>query len=286
MASPDVVLKPRGFGKTRRRDAWWATPLAVFLALSAFIVYATWAAFQGQDYWVGPYLSPFYSPELFGPSPHALFGPKPAWWPSFLPFSAALLILWAPGGFRFTCYYYRGAYYKAFWADPPSCAVGEPRKSYLGERSFPLIFQNVHRYFMYLAVVFLVLLAHDVWKALWFTNPATGQTSFGIGVGTLVLATNVVMLGGYTLGCHSMRHLVGGVLDRISASPARKVAYDCSSCLNRGHQRWAWFSLFTVAFSDVYVRLVAKGIWHDAYFTFSDMHVHVSTILNTARGLF
>ena len=56
-----------------------------------------------------------------------------------------MLILWAPGGFRLTCYYYRGAYYKAFWADPPSCAVGEPRKSYWGERSFPLILQNVHR---------------------------------------------------------------------------------------------------------------------------------------------
>ena len=76
---------------------------------------------------------------------------KPGWWPAALPFSAALLILWAPGGFRFTCYYYRGAYYKAFWADPPSCAVGEPRKKYLGEQSFPLILQNIHRYFLYLA---------------------------------------------------------------------------------------------------------------------------------------
>jgi hypothetical protein len=43
------------------------------------------------------------------------------WWPAALPFSAALLILWAPGGFRFTCYYYRGAYYKAFWQDPTAC---------------------------------------------------------------------------------------------------------------------------------------------------------------------
>jgi hypothetical protein len=60
-----------------------------------------------------------------------------------------LLILWAPGGFRLTCYYYRGAYYKSFWADPPSCAVGEPRKHYRRERSFPLILQNVHRYYLY-----------------------------------------------------------------------------------------------------------------------------------------
>ena len=52
--------------------------------------------------------------------------------------------------------YYRGAYYKAFWADPPACSVGEPRKTYLGERYFPLILQNVHRYFMLSAVIFLV----------------------------------------------------------------------------------------------------------------------------------
>ena len=110
-----------------------------------------------------------------------------------LPFSAALLILWAPGGFRFTCYYYRGAYYKAFWADPPACAVGEPRKSYLGERSFPLILQNVHRYFLYLALLFLFVLSYDVWKAMWFTD-AAGRTTFGIGVGTIVLAVNRVLL--------------------------------------------------------------------------------------------
>src|SRR5262245_48729759 len=101
------------FLRTARRDAWWAHPALVLGVLSAFVVYATWAAFQGKNYWYGPYLSPFYSPELFGDSPHAWFGPKPGWWPSFVPFSPALLILWAPGLFRFTCYYYRGAYYKS-----------------------------------------------------------------------------------------------------------------------------------------------------------------------------
>jgi hypothetical protein len=257
------VLKRRSFGETMRRDAWWVTPLATFLGLSAFVVYATWAAFQGDHYTYGPYLSPFYSPEVFGPSPHSWFGPKPDWWPLWLPFSPALLILWAPGGFRLTCYYYRGAYYKAFWADPPSCAVGEPRKRYLGERSFPLILQNVHRYFLYLALVFLVFLIHDVWKALWFTDPATGVTSFGLGVGTLVLAANVVLLGGYTLGCHSLRHLVGGALDQLSRSPGRFAAYRCVGCFNRRHMNWAWGSLFMVAFADVYVRLCSMGIWTD-----------------------
>src|SRR5678809_1337580 len=182
----------RRFGETARRDFWWIQPAAVFLGLSAFIVYATWAAFQGNHYEFGPYLSPFYSPLLFGEGPHSWFGPKPGWWPGALPFSAALLILWAPGGFRFTCYYYRGAYYKAFWADPPGCAVGEPRKTYWGERSFPLILQNVHRYFLYIAVIFVGMLSYDVWQAMWFDAPGGGK-QFGIGLGTVVLAVNVTL---------------------------------------------------------------------------------------------
>jgi hypothetical protein len=256
-----ALTKQRTLGQTSRPDNWWVTPLVIFMGLSTFIVYSTWAAFQGDHYTFGPYLSPFYAPELFGDSPHAWFGPKPSFIPSWLPFSPALLILWAPGGFRFTCYYYRGAYYKAFWADPPACAVGEPRKSYWGERSFPLIFQNIHRYFLYIAVLFIFLLAYDAYKAFWFED-GTG-THFGIGVGSLVLTINVVLLGSYTFGCHSMRHLVGGLFDRLSAHKARTVAYNCSSCLNRRHQLFAWMSLFSVGFSDLYVRMCSMGVFTD-----------------------
>lgn len=253
----------RGFGTTSRRDKWWAAPLGVFVGLSLFVVYATWAAFQGDHYHYGPYLSPFYAPELWGTSPHAWFGPRPGWWPAVIPFSPALLILPFPGGFRFTCYYYRGAYYKAFWADPPSCAVGEPRSSYLGEHSFPLILQNVHRFFMWVAVVFIGFLAYDVWKAFWFTNPTTGAEEFGIGVGTIVLAVNVALLASYTWGCHVLRHVVGGRMDEVSKSPVCDFAYSCVSHLNVRHQLFAWCSLFSVMFADVYVRLCSMGIWTD-----------------------
>ncbi len=262
MSPVTLTAKKRGLGETTRQDGWWVQPLLVFLGFTTFIVYSTWAAFQNAHYTAGPYLSPFYSPEIFGDSPHAWFGPKPSWWPGFLPFSPALLILPFPGLFRFTCYYYRGAYYKAFWADPPGCAVGELRKHYRGEQKLPLIIQNVHRYAFYIALLFLVVLTYDAILALRFPA-AGGGVEFGIGVGTLVLWTNVALLSSYTLGCHSFRHLIGGALDVFTGKPIRKKAYDCVSCLNRRHMVWAWCSLFSVGFSDVYIRMVSMGIWHD-----------------------
>jgi hypothetical protein len=261
----------RRFGQTARTDAWWLSSAVTFVGLSAFIVYATWAGYVATNFEYGPYLSPMYSPLLFGPSAHAWFGGpfQPEWWPSFLRYSPAALILWGPGGFRLTCYYYRGAYYKAFWADPPGCAVGEPRKTYLGERWFPLVLQNIHRYFMYIGVVFIAILSYDAWVAMWFPTDGSAvlqpgaPTEFGIGVGTIVLALNAVFLGCWTFGCHSLRHLAGGVIDVMSGRPVRKTAYACVSCLNRWHMKWAWISLFWVAFADLYVRLCAMGIWTD-----------------------
>ena len=257
MSSIDVPLKQAGFGQTARKDVWWREPLLVFLGFSAFIVYSTWAALQGNNYLFtgggADYLSPFYSPLLLTD--------KPGWWPAFIPFSAAMLILWAPGGFRLTCYYYRGAYYKAFWADPLSCTVGEPRKTYWGERTFPLILQNVHRYFLYLAIVFIFILAADAWRAIRFDGPNGKQ--FGLAVGSIVMIINPILLGAYTFGCHSLRHLVGGRMDVMSKNPTRKSCYDCVSSLNRRHMLFAWMSLFWVGFTDVYVRLCSMGIWTD-----------------------
>ena len=173
--------------------------------------------------------------------------------------------MWIPAGFRFTCYYYRGAYYKAFWLDPVACAVGEPRKGYLGERYLPLVLQNVHRYFLYLALAFILILGRDAFDSLWFRD-ANGVAHFGLAVGSIVLIINVYLLAGYTLGCHSLRHLVGGFLDSKSKSPACASCYNAVSCLNKRHMLWAWLSLFWVGFTDVYIRLCAMGIWTDFRF--------------------
>ena len=263
----------RGFGETLRKDYWWIEPTLVFLGFLTFIVYSTWAALQGTHYFLhdngANYLSPFYAPLIWdapGQESHfAWFGPWPQWWPSFIPATPALLILWAPGLFRFTCYYYRGAYYKAFWADPLSCSVGEPKfrcENYRGEARLPLIFQNIHRYFMYIAVIFIGLLLWEAWYSLWWTTE-DGSSKFGVGVGSVILFANVFLLGGYTFGCHSLRHVIGGWRNAFSKAPVSKKAYDCVSCLNRRHMQWAWVSLFMVGFSDLYIRLCSMGIWTD-----------------------
>ena len=257
-----------GFATTGRKDGWWVEPTLVFLGLSAFIAYANWALFQAEHYYADPYLSPFYSPVLFAdPSVpgHALelawFGGWPAWWPEFLPPSPAMLILVFPLSFRFTCYYYRKAYYRAFAGSPPGCAVGPlgaGKRKYNGETAL-MIFQNLHRYAMYFALVFIVLLAHDAYLS--FNRDGV----WGVGVGSVVLCMNVILLGGYTFGCHSFRHLIGGHDDCMSCgkNTMKYGAWKRVSWLNARHQLFAWGSLFWVGFSDVYVRLVSMGVITD-----------------------
>ena len=247
------------FGQTERTDNWWAQPLAQAIGLGVLGLYANWAAFQGKHYEYGHYLSPFYSP-LF----------KPSWWP----ISPAFLILWAPLGFRATCYYYRKAYYRAFFTDPAACAVGETNsKGYCGELRFPFILQNLHRYFLYLAVVVLAILWFDVFRAFTFLQP-DGSVRLGIGLGTLALLLNTVLLTGYTFSCHSLRHLIGGKMDCFSCVAAggpRYKAWSFVSVLNGHHMGFAWWSLFSVCFADFYVRMCSMGVFHEHPIYFFDL---------------
>jgi hypothetical protein len=246
MAAQLRAVSRTGFAATERRDAWWVAPLVQGLLLAILITYANWAAFQGVHYQVGGYLSPLYSPLIIIP---------------WLPLPPSFLILVPPVLFRATCYYYRKAYYRSFFLDPPACAVSELRGSgYRGETAFPLILQNLHRYLFYLTLFYLPFLWHDV------VNAAVFDGHFGIGLGTLVILLNTTALTLYSFSCHSARHVVGGSIDCFSACPlnrARHRAWRGASVLNQRHMWFAWLSFFTVCSTDLYVRLVASGVMTD-----------------------
>jgi hypothetical protein len=268
-ASP-AGTPPAGAGRIRlaartlRTDRWWLSPLLTAAGLLFFLAYGTFRVFTSRWYWVESYhyLAPFYSPCLSD----SCVGDSSAGFPRFVPalptwLSPAFIILVFPAGFRLTCYYYRKAYYRAFWLSPPACAVAEPHSKYTGETRFPLIFQNVHRYFFYASVVVAGILSYDV--VLAFHDPAGG---IGMGLGTLILLVNVVFIWAYTFSCHSCRSIVGGRLNHFSKHPMRYWFWTQVSKLNARHQLYAWISLFTVMLADFYVLLVSSGAISDPRF--------------------
>jgi hypothetical protein len=252
-----------------RKDAWWALPVTVVAVLGSFIVYSTWAAFQNAHYYAAPYLSPFYSPCLTRSCAHPTFGAgmPDVWLPIIGIVSPALLILGGPGLFRLTCYYYRKAYYRSFWLSPAACAVRDAGSGYTGETRFPLILQNFHRYTWYVAIFFIVVLAWDALLAFRFPAP-DGTTRFGIGVGTLVMWINVILLAGYTFSCHSCRHVCGGHINEFSKAPTRYALWRGITRLNERHPMFAWLSLFSVGLTDLYIRLVSMGVIRDLRIVF------------------
>jgi hypothetical protein len=260
-----------GFGATARTDRWWVGPGITFVVFSAFVVYTTWALWQAEHYYVGPYLSPFYEPLLFSndhmpgienaaPASHAWFGTWPTWWPGWLPPSPAMLILIFPLSFRMTCYYYRKAYYRAFAGSPPGCAVGPlaGKKKYNGETKLLLI-QNLHRYALYGALIFNFLLAKGAIESYFY------QGQFGVGLGSIIMTINVVLIASYSFGCHSLRHLVGGRKDCMSCGK-NTLTYSTwkgVTWFNERHMQFAWVSLVWVAGTDIYIRLVSMGVITD-----------------------
>ncbi|MFC7817516.1 MULTISPECIES: hypothetical protein [unclassified Streptomyces] len=242
-----------------RTDRWWLAPAATAAGLLAFVVYSTWRAFAGADYYAAPYVSPFYSPCLAENCEPMRAGPNWEVFGSWWGISPAIIILVFPLGFRLTCYYYRKAYYRAFWASPPACAVAEPHKRYSGETRFPLILQNVHRYFFYAALLVALILTYDTVLAFRDEDYAWGH----MGLGTLVFLVNIVLIWAYTLSCHSCRHIVGGKLKHFSRHPVRYRMWQWAGKLNARHMQLAWASLVSVALADFYVYLVASGAFDD-----------------------
>ena len=260
--APEAAARSRAqiSERTFRKDKWWQTPRIVAAGLTIWVLYATVRVFTGHWYFVPQYhyLTPFYSPCVSGecvPGSSTLGQWIPAV-PPIIPYAFVSLVFVL--GFRLTCYYYRGAYYRAFLRAPSACAVREPHATYSGETRFPLIAQNVHRYFWYAALFVGILLTYDVAQA--FRGP---DGNFGIGIGSLILLVNVLFIWGYTLGCHTCRHITAGRLKNFSKHPVRYWIWTQISKLNRHHMALAWTSLTTLALTDLYIMLVAANAFPD-----------------------
>lgn len=241
----------RGFGATLRVDRWIIKPGLIALGLAAFIVYATASAVFGIPYFGVDYVAQGYHSPFFG----LTIGETtlPAW------LSPAILVLWMQVFFRGTCYYFRGAYYKAFFLDPPACAVGEPtiHRRFAMENKFPFILMNAHRFALYIVFIPLAVLWIDLLRALWHDG------GLRLGIGVFLIAADAVLVSLYTFSCHSFRHLVGGNLDCYSCSAntrRRHGIWQRVSAWNQYHGVWAWTSLGSVVLVDLYVRALALDI--------------------------
>jgi hypothetical protein len=246
--------------KTLRTDPWWRSPAITAVLLTIWVTYATVHVFIGKYYWVPRYhyLTPFYSPCVSGECTpgSASLGSWIGSVPPIIPY--AFVSLPFVLGFRLTCYYYRRAYYRAFWRAPAACGVREPRAKYTGETRFPLLAQNLHRYFWVVVVLVSVLNTYDVAQA--FRGP---NGNFGLGLGTLIMLANVILLWGYTLGCHSCRHITAGRLNNFSKHPVRYWIWTKVSWLNARHMQLAWTTLGTLMLTDLYIWLLAAGVFND-----------------------
>ena len=253
---PRPATKPggtaqRGFGTTLRVDRWIVKPGLIALGLTAFIIYATVSSIFGIPYFGLDYAAEGYHSPFFG----IVIGETvlPAW------FSPAILVLWIQVLFRGTCYYFRGAYYKAFFLDPPACGVGEPKvhRRFAMENKFPFILMNAHRFALYLAFIPLVVLWWDLVVAM------VHDGTIRLGVGVFLIAADAILVSAYVFSCHSFRHLVGGNMDCFSCTATtqrRHGIWKWVSRANAHHGFYAWASLFSIILVDLYVRALALDI--------------------------
>src|SRR5204862_8011355 len=144
--------------------------------------------------------------------------------------------------------YYRRSYYRAFDPSRPASADPDVRKSYAGETRFPFLIQNLHRYALIFATTLLIFLWWDVLLAFNFNG------HFGIGLGSLLMLANVILLYGYSASCHSLRYLVGGYLDSFHGKSLRFRLWSWANALNARPARWDSASLIVAGSTDVHIR--------------------------------
>lgn len=234
-----------------RTDKWWVQPLLQGVILVIFIIYTTYAIVIGKDFKfagdvagniVGAhYLSPIYSPEIEL---------------DFWTLSPAFILIWIPLGFRATCYYMRRVYYRSFFLDPPACAVEDSKNVYKvfnGEQRFPFVLNNLHRYFLYGAIILMIIHWYDFLLALTFKD------GIGVGLGSIIIGLDALFLTLYVVSCHAFRHMIGGKLNWFSKHPLRHKTFKIVSKLNEKHNVYFWLSLVMVVIADLYVRLLVWG---------------------------
>lgn len=276
---------------TQRTDFWQLEPMLTLAALVIFVIYAMFRGLENAYFEIpnSQIISPFYSPyfphvfEALGLRFPAIEKQIPGGGLGWI-ISPALFILWVPAGFRGTCYFYRRAYYRSIFASPSACAVGPKAgnplldglkatfgrllgagRKYTGEKALPLVLMNIHRYFFYIAALFILI--HLFETATSFFLPHFSGVRFS--VANIVLVIDLILLSLYTFGCHSWRHILGGQVDCFSSCPmnqARSHAWKRQSLLNANHMQLAWISMFWVALADVYISLVSRGILPDIVF--------------------
>lgn len=257
MARAENTVSPPhklGFLATLRTDGWWVEPVLTAVGLIVFFGWLSVSIFLDKwSFQIGPYLSPVYEPKLWGPSDSIFLSP-------------ALIVFAGPIPFRATCYYYRRAYYRSWFLSPPACAVGDVGRKYNGEKVVPFWLNNLHRFAMYGALVFVPILWYGAIRSFYNTDDVIDgksvSTGFGIGLGSVILVINAYLLMMYTFSCHSLRHWVGGGLNCFSCTKftrLRRSIWERVSLWNLNHRAFAWLSLSWIVFTDVYIRLVATG---------------------------
>ncbi len=231
------------FGATERTDAWWQSPLFQLVALLVAMGYAGWSGSHPDGVQFESLRSPIHA-ELPGIAMTGLL---------------TALTLAVPILFRATCYYMRRVYYRSVFGSPAACAVGTAPHlaGYGGEKSFPFWLQNLHRYFLYLALALIAIHWFHVVRSFWYDGHVR------VGLGNLLLILDTALLTLYATSCHAFRHMIGGNVDCFSCAKGGEVRYKAwslVSALNGRHMQYFWASLYTVVIADAYIRMCAAGI--------------------------